>query len=94
MFFEEEPSAFVGAEVDGADTGGIHVSTLPSDRRSHAEVLTIFFPLRNGPAILQLPIRSVFGCLVLDPVLLEIWIVQVFLQGPHERNRCLGSNCW
>ena len=58
-----------------------------------AKVLTLFFLLRNGSPILQLPIRGVFGCLVLDPVLLEIWIVQVFLQGPHERNRRLRSIC-
>lgn len=32
--FEEEPSAFVGAEVDDAYTGGTYVSTLPSDRQS------------------------------------------------------------
>lgn len=39
------------------------------------EVLTLFYLLRNGPSILQVPIRRIFVCLVLNPVLLEIWIV-------------------
>jgi hypothetical protein len=53
------------------------------------EVLTFFYPLRNGPTILQVPIRSIFGRPILDSVLLKVWIVQVFFQGPHERNRGL-----
>jgi len=45
----------------------------------------------DGPSVLKASIRSSSVRLVLDPVLLEIWIVQVFLQGSDEGDRGLGE---
>jgi hypothetical protein len=53
------------------------------------EVLTVFRFLQNAPTVLNAPIRSILVRFVLDPVLLEIWIFQILLQGPHKRDRCL-----
>jgi hypothetical protein len=59
--------------------------------RTPVEVLTDFRFLQNAPTILYVPIRSILVRLVLDPVLLEIWILQILLQGPHKGDGCLGE---
>jgi len=67
-----------------------HVSAITSDDPN--EILTFLCLFRgDGPSILKISIRRSFVRLVLDPVLLEIWIVQVFLQGSDEGDRGLGE---
>jgi len=56
-------------------------------------MLTVFRFLENGPTVLYVPIRSILVRLVLDPVLLEIWIIQILLQGPHKGDGCLHERC-
>jgi hypothetical protein len=58
------------------------------------EVLTDFRFLQNAPTILYAPIRSILVRLVFDPVLLEIWIIQILLQGPHKGDGCLREKMW
>ena len=57
-------------------------------------MLTGFCLLRSGPTIPQVLISNIFVCLILDPVLLKICVVQVFLQRPHERDRSLRDKLW
>jgi hypothetical protein len=51
--------------------------------------LTFLHFLRVGPTVLEALIRRVLVRLVFNPVLLEVRIVQVLLQGSHERYRGL-----
>jgi hypothetical protein len=67
-----------------------HVNAITSDDPN--EILTFLCLFRSdGPSVLKALIRSCSVRLVLDPVLLEIWIVQVFLQGSDEGDRGLGE---
>jgi hypothetical protein len=61
---------------------------------SELKWLTVFRSLQNAPTILRALIGSILVLLVLDPVLLKIWIVQILLQGPDKGYRRLGERMW
>ena len=56
-------------------------------------MLTVFRFLQNTPTILQVLIGSILVGFVLDPILLEIWIVQILLQGPNKGDWRLRERC-
>ncbi len=56
-------------------------------------MLTVYRFLQNTPTILQVLIGSILVRLILDPVLLEIWIIQILLQGPRKGDGCLSESC-
>lgn len=56
-------------------------------------MLTVFRFLQNTPTILQVLIGSILVGFVLDPILLEIWIVQILLQGPDKGDWRLRERC-